>query len=94
MIENAYNMIVKPVLKFLGVHSPLIFGVIANIVVVIIINKLLDAFELRIENKLKDRNSDSPLLNLMPILTKVAKVVIVFMLLAGFLQSFGYNVWL
>ena len=28
----------------------------------------------------------------MPIITKVAKVVIIFMLLAGFLQSFGYNV--
>ena len=28
----------------------------------------------------------------MPIITKTAKVIIVFLLLAGFLQSFGYNV--
>ena len=34
----------------------------------------------------------SPLLNLMPILTKIAKSLVVFLLLAGFLQSFGYNV--
>ena len=92
MIENTFDMIIKPISKFLAVHAPLILGIIINIAIISIICKLIDAFEIRLANRLKDRNSDSPLLNMMPILTKIAKSLVVFLLLAGFLQSFGYNV--
>ncbi len=92
MIDKTLNVIVKPVLKFLGVHSPFIVGVIVNIALIMGASKLLDAFEIKLVNRLKERNSDSPLLNLMPVLTKIAKGLVVFLLLAGFLQSFGYNV--
>ena len=92
MIETAYNVIIKPIAMFLAKHSPLILGIIANTAVVIIICKLIDAFEIKLENRIKDKNSDSPLLNLMPILVKVLKAIIIFILLASFLQSFGYNV--
>ena len=92
MIDNVFDSIVKPIIKFLGVHSPFIIGVIINICLIIGINKLIDALEIKILTKLRERNSDSPLFNMTPVLTKVAKAVIIFMLLAGFLQSFGYNV--
>lgn len=92
MIDNTLDAIIKPVLHFLGEHSPFIFGVIINVALITGVCKLIDAFEIRVGNKLRQRNSDSPLLNLMPVLTKVAKAIIIFMLLAGFLQSFGYNV--
>ena len=92
MIDTTFNLIVKPILKFLGEHSPFIIGIIVNIALIVLISKLIDTFEVKIENKLREKNSDSPLLNLMPILTKVIKAIIIFMLLAGFLQSFGYNV--
>lgn len=92
MIDNIFDIAVKPIIKFLGTHSPFIFGVLINVVLIIIINKIVDTLEIKIVNKLQRRNSDLPLLNLMPILTKIVKSVIVFMLLAGFLQSFGYNV--
>ena len=48
--------------------------------------------ELKITSKLREKHSDSSLVNLLPILIKVLKAIIIFMLLAGFLQSFGYNV--
>lgn len=92
MIDDIFDMVIMPIVKFLGIHSPFIIGVIINIVLIAIINKLIDAFEVKISTKLREKNSDSPLLNLMPVLTKVFKAIIIFMLLAGFLQSFGYNV--
>ena len=92
MIDDIFNVVIKPILDFLGKHSPFILGVIANIAVVIVINKLINAFEVKLIARMKEKNSNSPLFNLMPILTKVLKSVIIFMLLAGFLQSFGYNV--
>ena len=92
MIDDAVNMVIKPILKFLGIHSPFIIGVVVNVILIIIINKLINALEAKILIKLKEKNSDSPLFNMTPILTKVLKSLIVFMLLAGFLQSFGYNV--
>ncbi|MCQ2744197.1 MAG: mechanosensitive ion channel family protein [bacterium] len=78
--------------KFFIKHSPFIFGVIINIVIIYGLCRALDIFTNKIELKLKQKNSDSPLLNLMPILSKIVKSIIVFMLVAGFLQSFGYNV--
>ena len=92
MIENAIDMIIKPVIQFLGKHSPFIFGVIVNLILIIGLCKIIDAFQYSLEKKLRKHNSDSPLLNLMPVLIKIIKSVVVFMLLAGFLQSFGYNV--
>ena len=92
MIDNIFDGIVKPVVMFFGKHSPFIMGVIINIVIISLFCKLVDTFEIKLERKLKDKNSDSPLLNLMPVLTKIVKVIVIFLLLAGFLQSFGYNV--
>lgn len=92
MIDNLLDIIINPILEFLGKHSHLIFGIIANVIVVIIINKIINAFEIKLYKRLKEKNSASPLLNLMPILTKIVKSVIIFLLLAGFLESFGYNV--
>ncbi len=92
MIDDAFNMIVKPIFGFLEKHSPFIFGVIINIIIIVAINKLIDTFEVKISTKLREKHSDSSLVNLLPILIKVLKVIIIFMLLAGFLQSFGYNV--
>lgn len=92
MIDDAFNMIVLPVIKFLEKHSPFIIGVIINVALIIAINKIIDAFEIKLSTKLREKHSDSSLVNLLPILVKVLKVIIIFMLLAGFLQSFGYNV--
>ena len=86
------DFIVKPIFSFLGLHAKFLIGVFINIVLIWTVCKLSDAFTKRIEFKLKSKNTDSPLLNLMPVLNKIIKAIIVFMLLAGFLQSFGYNV--
>ena len=80
------------VCNFFIAHSKLIIGGIVNLILIYVFCKLADAFNKKLEKNLLAKHPDSPLVNLMPILTRVAKVVIIFLLLAGFLQSFGYNV--
>ena len=83
---------VSEVAKFFMAHSKLIVGAIVNLVAIYVFCKIADAFNSKLEKNLLEKHPDSPLVNLMPIITKIAKVVIVFLLVAGFLQSFGYNV--
>ncbi len=78
--------------KFFMTHSKFILGVVINIIVITVFLRLTDAFTSKFEQRLRTKNPDSPLLNLMPVLTRIFKAVVIFMLLAGFLQSFGYNV--
>jgi len=92
MIDDVFNMVLKPILLFLEKHSPFIIGVIINIILIVVVNKIIDTLEVKLTTKLRERHSDSSLVNLLPILIKVLKAIIIFMLLAGFLQSFGYNV--
>ena len=84
--------IFKNIGNFFLHHLPFIMGVIINIIIIYIFCKVLDLFTKKLEEKLKNKNSDSPLLNLLPVLSKIVKSVVVFMLLVGFAESFGYNV--
>ena len=92
MIDISFENAVKPILMFFVKHAPFIFGVIINLILIMIINKIINVFEAKLTTKLREKHSDSTLLNLLPILVKVLKAVIIFMLLVGFLESFGYNV--
>ena len=80
------------IVNFLVKHADFIFGIIINLILIVVFCKIADAFNRKLEKNLQEKHPDSPLVNLMPILTKVAKVVIIFVILASFLQSFGYNV--
>ena len=86
------DYVLSEVGKFLMTHSKFIIGVIINAIIIYAFNRITDTFTAKFERRLRDRNPDSPLLNLMPVLTRIFKAVVIFMLLAGFLQSFGYNV--
>ena len=80
------------IVDFLIKHADFIFGIIINLIIIGVFCKIADAFNTRLEKRLINKHPDSPLINLMPILTRIAKVVVIFVILASFLQSFGYNV--
>ena len=80
------------IVNFLVKHSDFIFGVIINLILISVFCKITDAFNAKLERNLQKKHPDSALINLMPILSRIIKVVIVFIILASFLQSFGYNV--
>jgi MscS family membrane protein len=86
------HKVIAAVVNFLMKHADFIFGIVINLILIGVFCKLADAFNAKLEKKLLEKHPDSPLINLMPIITRIAKVVIIFLLLAGFLQSFGYNV--
>ena len=88
MIESIFNGLCG----FFTTHLKLIIGIVVNIVIIYAFCKIADACNRKFEKRLMEKHPDSPLVNLMPITTKVVKTVVIFMLLAGFLESFGYNV--
>ena len=86
------DTITNAMMKFVATHMKFIIGVLVNLLLIWGFCKLIDILGHKLVMRLRSRNSDSPLLNLMPVLNRIAKAIIVFILLAGFLQSFGYNV--
>ena len=86
------DMIVEPVVKFFTTHAKFIMGVIFNLALIWAFCKIIDLFNRNVESRLKHKHSDSPLLNLLPVLNKICKGLVIFVLLADFLQSYGYNV--
>ncbi|MCQ2753967.1 MAG: mechanosensitive ion channel family protein [bacterium] len=86
------DVVLKDLVGFFAKHLDFIIGVVINIALIYAFCKIIDIFHRNIEKNLKSKNSSSPLLNLLPSLNKIAKAIIIFLLIAGFLQSFGYNV--
>lgn len=86
------DILFDPVIKFLEIHAKFIIGIFVNLVLIWLACKIIDTFYRNIEKNLAKKMSDSPLLNLLPVVAKILKVLVIFILLAGFLQSFGYNV--
>ena len=78
--------------NFLVKHASFILGIIINLILIGFLCKLIDAFNKKVEKRLLQKHPDSPLVNLMPILTRIVKVVIIFVIVACFLQSCGYNI--
>lgn len=83
---------IEMIVNFLIKHADFIFGVIINLAIIYVFCKIADKFNEKLEKNLLTKHPDSPLINLMPILTRIAKVIIIFVIVASFLQSFGYNV--
>lgn len=87
-----FEQLLTETTKFFAAHAKFIIGAIVNLIIIYVFCKLTDAFNNKLEKQLLTKHPDSALINLMPILTRIAKVVIIFIILASFLQSFGYNV--
>ena len=62
--------------RFFATHSKFIIGAIVNLIIIYVFCKLADAFNRKLEKQLLTKHPDSALINLMPILTRIAKVVI------------------
>ena len=73
-------------------HTKFLIGVGINIVLIYGICKAIDVINKRVIMRLKVKVDDYPVLALVPIIFQALKFLIAFLLIAGFLQSFGYNV--
>jgi MscS family membrane protein len=62
-----------------------------NIVAIIVLFKIIDVINRKVMEKIKNQESNSPLLRFLPILMKFLKVIIVFIAITGVIQSQGYS---
>ncbi len=66
-------------------------GIIVNIVIIAILFKMCDIFISKLKEKFNKNDNDSPISQIIPVFQKIIKFLIVFVLLASFLQSQGYS---
>ncbi len=78
--------------KFFLTHKVLIFSIIINVIIIYISIKALDLLYAKVQEKLKNHKSEAPILRLVPVLIKILKILILFVIIASFLQSNGYSV--
>ncbi len=63
-----------------------------NFILLIILFKVIDIVDNKIRIRIRNTETNSPLLRFMPIIMKLLKAVLIFIALTGFLQSQGYSV--
>ncbi len=69
----------------------IILGVIVNFIIIVILFKLTDIFTGKLKNKFSHNENALPISQIIPILEKIIKTIIIFVIAASFLQSHGYS---
>lgn len=90
MINEIYEFPDKLEKLLTALRIKFIFEIIAVILIGTVFFKLIDLFDSKLKAKLASSNN-SPLTRFVPILSNIFKGIIVFFLLASFLQSHGYS---
>ena len=73
-------------------HFDFIVGIIINICLIIILFKIVEIFSSKLKEHVLAKDSKNQLIQFLPILDRILKFLIVFFIVASFLQSFGYSV--
>lgn len=74
-----------------SIHFDLIFEIFVNLAVLSILFKLTDIFENKLTDKVR-KNKNEQMTKFVPILTRIIKSIVFFIMLAAFLQNHGYSV--
>lgn len=69
----------------------MILGIIINLVIIAVLFKLTDVFTNKLKNKFSQNENALPISQIIPILEKVIKAIVIFVITASFLQSHGYS---
>lgn len=77
-------------LKLINFH--LFFEIFMNIFVLAIIFKFLNVFEKSVLDRISTEDKKSQMIRIIPPIFRVIKLVVVFIAIAGFLQTHGYSV--
>ena len=73
-------------------HFDFIVGIVINICLIIILFKIVEIFSSKLKEHVLAKDSKNQLIQFLPILDRILKFLIVFFIVASFLQSFGYSV--
>lgn len=91
MIDQIINYAQKIQKVLDSIHFGLIAEIIINIIVLAALFKLVDIFENNLKKKFSE-NKTSQVIKFIPILTKLLKFIIAFILIAALLQNHGYSI--
>ena len=69
----------------------MVLGIIFNLILIAVLFKLTDIFTNKLKNKFSKNENAGPIAEIIPIVEKVIKTIIVFVIVASFLQSHGYS---
>ena len=69
----------------------MVLGIIFNLILIAVLFKLTDIFTKKLKNKFSKNENAGPIAEIIPIVEKVIKTIIVFVIVASFLQSHGYS---
>lgn len=73
-------------------HREFLIGIVVNIFLIWGECKVFDIINKKIIYKIRAKVTDYPMISLIPVMFQTLKFVIAFLLIAMFLQNFGYNV--
>ena len=91
MIDQIINYAQKIQKVLDSIHFGLIAEIIINIIVLAALFKLVDIFENNLKKKFSE-NKTSQVIKFIPILTKLLKFIIAFILIVALLQNHGYSI--
>lgn len=91
MIDTIINYAEKIQKVLDSIHFGLIAEIIINIIILAALFKLVDIFENNLKKKFSE-NKTSQVIKFIPILTKLLKFIIAFILIAALLQNHGYSI--
>ncbi len=69
----------------------MVLGIIFNLILIAVLFKLTDIFTNKLKNKFSKNENAGPIGQVIPIIEKIIKTIIVFVIVASFLQSHGYS---
>ena len=91
MIDDILNGADKIEKVFSTFKVSMILGIIVNFILIVILFKLTDIFIKKLQARFQANENASSFNHLFPIIEKIIKFLIVFFLVASFLQSQGYS---
>ncbi len=74
------------------INFGMIIEVAVNLLVISIIFKFLDIFENSMKEKISKRSKNTQMVKIVPVINKILKFIVFFVILASFLQTHGYSV--
>ncbi len=92
MINDVLEIVDKFEAAFKTLKLDLIFSIIINLIIIVVLFKLTDVFIKKLKSRYTAADSSQVMGHFIPILERIVKFLILFFIVASFLQSNGYSI--
>lgn len=92
MISEVLEIIDRFGTVFKALKLDLVLSIVINLIIIAVLFKLTDVFIKKLTNKFSSKDSSPLMRYLIPTLSKLTKFLILFFVIASFLQSNGYSI--